>query len=413
MFLSFLARGGAALALGAVVLAGCAAQPEPSSTPETTGPSSDGHGAVEGAAEVAEPQLQLLTVSPEGAVASIDLLTEERGDIGSIGAPAAVTTDGRYAFATTQAGVEIVDSGMWTWDHEDHFHYYRGTPSILGTVPGSGEAVIATSTSSTTGSAGVFFPETGEAVLLDVEALSKGEVRESFRLELAPHDGLVAPLGVGGLVTVADAAGRVTGLQYRSSDGTAGDSVDCVDASGAITTHVGLAVGCADGAVLATVEGGAPVFERIPYPPDAGAPAATTFANREGRPTVAAPAGDAGIWLLDTRARTWTLVPTSAPVIAASAADDAAGLIVAVDAEGRVRVLDETGAEQAVTDPLIADPPADAASLGAVQLSVDAQRAYVSSPADGRVYELAYADGARVARTFDTPVGAFTVEVGR
>lgn len=246
----------------------------------------------------------------------------------------------------------------------DHFHYYRGTPSILGTVPGSGEAVIATSTSSTTGSAGVFFPETGEAVLLDVEALSKGEVRESFRLELAPHDGLVVPLGVGGLVTVADAAGRVTGLQYRSSDGTAGDSVDCVDASGAITTRVGLVVGCADGAVL------------------------------------------------DTRARTWTLVPTSAPVIAASAADDEAGLIVAVDAEGRVRVLDEAGAEQAVTDPLIADPPADAASLGAVQLSVDAQRAYVSSPADGRVYELAYADGARVARTFDTPVGAST-EVGR
>jgi len=297
---------------------------------------------------------------------------------------------------------------MWTWDHEDHFHYYRGTPAILGTVAGSGQAVIATSTSSTTGSAGIFFPETGEAVLLDVEALSHGEVRESFRLDLAPHAGLVAPLGSGGLVTVPDADGRVTSVRYHSSDGTPGEAAACLDASGAITTRVGLVIGCADGALLSTLDGGSPVFEHIPYPADPAAPAAVSFANREGRPTVAATAGEAGVWLLDTRERRWSLVPTSVPVARASAADDDAGRIVALDTEGRVRVLDESGAEFAVTDPLVSDP-GDPAAL----LEVDAQRAYVSSPADGLVHEIAYADGARIARTFDIPVGALTAEVGR
>jgi hypothetical protein len=406
-----LLRGAAALALATGLLAGCAAPSEPAASPTPSDAATgDGHGAVEGAAEVAEPQLQLVTLAPVGTVASIDLLTEERADIGSIGAPTAVATDGRYAFATTDEGVEIVDSGMWTWDHVDHFHYYRGTPSILGTVPGSGRAVVSTSNSSTTGSTGVFFPETGEAVLLDVEALSQGEVRESFRLDLAPHAGLVAPLGEGGVVTVPDASGRVTAVQHRTSDGTAGETADCLDAAGAITTRVGLVIGCADGALLVTAEGGSPVFERIPYPDGAGAPAATSFANREGRPTVAGVTGKAGIWLLDTRERSWTLVPTAVPVIAASAADDEPGHVLALDAEGRLRVLDETGAELAVTDPLVADPPADA---GAVQLTVDAQRAYLSSPAAGVVHEIDYADGARIARTFDTPVGAFTVEVGR
>ncbi|WP_261164200.1 ABC transporter [Microbacterium sp. Marseille-Q6965] len=401
------------LVLAAGLLAGCAAPSESPSAAPSEAAASDGHGAVEGAAEVAEPQLHLVTVAPNGAVGSIDLLSEERRDIGSIGTPTNVVTDGRYAFATTEAGVEIVDSGMWTWDHVDHFHYYRGTPSVLGTVPGSGEAVIVTSNSSTTGSAGVFFPETGEAVLLDVEALARGEVRESFRLELAPHRGLVAPLGDGGVVTVPDDSGRVTAVRHHSSDGAPGETAECLDAAGAITTRVGLVIGCTDGALLVTGEGGSPLFERIPYPAGATAPAATSFANREGRPTVAGLAGDAGVWLLDTRERSWSLVPTATRLVAASTADDEAGHLVVLDTEGRLRVLDETGAELALTEPVVAGAPLDAGSPRAAHLTVDAERAYVTSPTDGIVSEIAYADGARVARTFEIPVGAFAVEVGR
>ncbi len=68
-----------------------------------------------------------------------------------------MATDGRYLFADTGDGVEVVDSGVWTWDHVDHFHYYRAEPALLGTVEGDGTATVATTNSSTTGGTGVSF----------------------------------------------------------------------------------------------------------------------------------------------------------------------------------------------------------------------------------------------------------------
>ncbi|MGN7157513.1 hypothetical protein ACTHRK_15610 [Dietzia cercidiphylli] len=156
--------------------------------------------------------------------------------------------DGRYLFADTDAGVEVVDSGVWTWDHVDHFHYYRTSPSMVGTVAGEGPAILTTSGYPTTGGTGVFFPESGEAVLT-------------------------------------------------------------------VTTRIGVVVGCADGALLATYEGDEPQFEHIAFPDGTQAPRATDFRGRKGRPAVAALAGDQGFWLLDTRAREWRFVPTDQPLV--------------------------------------------------------------------------------------------------
>ncbi|MNI96861.1 hypothetical protein D3C73_1553990 [compost metagenome] len=46
---------------------------------------------------------------------------------------------------------------------------------------------------------------------------------------------------------------------------------------------------------------------------------------------------------------------------------------------------------------------ADPALAGKIQLTVDAQRAYVNAPAEGLIYEIDYADDARIARTLDLP----------
>ncbi|MDN7122149.1 ABC transporter [Nocardioides sp. ChNu-153] len=411
------------LALGGVLglaLVACSGDPAGSSGADATDAAAgdatgDGHGAVAGAAEVSEPQLGLTTIDPAGAVTHLDLLDESVSDLGSVGAPSALTTDGRYLFAQTDAGVEVVDSGVWTWDHVDHFHYYRADPALLGTVEGDGDATVATTNLSTTGGTGLFFPDSGEAVLLDTEALSEGEISEQFRVEVDPHAGLVVPVGSFALVTEAT-DGVATSVVARGADGEpTGLEEPCVRASGTITTRVGAVIGCADGALLAHVEDEELVVERIPYPAGTTAPPATSFANREGRPTVAALAGDAGeagIWLLDTRERAWTLLPAPEPLVVVSAVDDADQHVLALTATGRVLVLSgEDGAVLAATEPLAA------ASLAAgvrPTLVADQQRAYLSAPLEQRLHEIDFADAARVARTFETTTEpAFTAETGR
>jgi hypothetical protein len=377
----------------------------------------DGHGAIAGAAEVAEPPLHLVSVDGAGAIGMLDLLDETTTELGTISTPSAVTSDGRYLFATTPQGIDIVDSGVWTWDHVDHFHYYRAEPKLLGTVTGEGPAAISTSHTSTTGGTGIFFPLTGEAVLLDNEALSQGELRELFRLDTEPHPGLAVPLAGGAVVTHPGDRGQATKVQFHDADGTPaqGTGAECPDAQGTVTTRVGVVIGCATGALIVTTENGDVVFEHLPYPAGTQAPPAAEFGNRKGRPTVAARAGDEGIWLLDTRARTWRLIPTTEPLLQVSAADDADEHIVALDRSGRIRVYEGgSGNEVAATEPLLPRSIADPALLEGVELTVDRQRAYLNAPAEGVVYEVAYADNARVARTLETPTAPiFFAETGR
>ena len=386
---------GAALVL---LTASACSGPAPVGTPAPS--SSAGHGAVAGAAEVAEPPLMLLSVDERGEVGLVDLLDGAASAVGRIGTPRALASDGRYAFVTTDAGVEIVDSGAWTWDHVDHFHYYRAAPAILGAVRGEGAAVVATGPLATAGSTGIFFEGSGEAVLLDNEALSKGRIEERFRLRTNAARGIAAPWGEGAVIAVDGV------LRYHDESGTpSGGEAVCADPAGSITTRAGLAIGCAEGAVLVTGEASAPAFERIVLPDDGSRPAG--YDGRKGRPTVAGVTGADGFVLLDTRERVWSRVATGRPLVRAVAIDDEAGHVVALDGEGRIRVYAD-GAEIAATASLVVGDP------GAAALWVDAQRAYLGSPVEGVVREIDYADGARIARTIETPTRpVFFAEVGR
>ncbi|MGN7966699.1 ABC transporter [Microbacterium sp. 22179] len=400
-----------ALALG---LAACTGAPAdlPAETATDTPSTGDGHGAIAGAEEVAEPPLGLTAIDPAGTVTHLDLLDETVTGIGAIDAPRAMTTDGRYLFADVGDGIEIVDSGVWTWDHVDHFHYYRASPALLGTVDGDGSATVATTNSSTSGGTGISFTDSGDAVLLSTEALSKGEIREQFRLEREPHAGLVVPVGSFALVTEAvDGVGaRVAG--YTADGEPTGLDETCAAPSGTITTRVGAVIGCADGALLAHVDDGELVVERIPYPADAPTGAVTSFDNREGRPTVAGLASPTDIRLLDTRARTWTLLTAPAPLVHVTAVDDEDGHLLGLAEDGRMLVLSAAdGSLLAETAPLVA---ASLASGEAPVLVADQHRAYLSAPVERQLYEIDYADAARIARTFETATEpAFVAETGR
>lgn len=403
----------------ALTLSGCSAAATGSSPAEppaspTASPLGDGHGTVAGATEVPEPQLHLLTLDPEGSVDMLDLADGALAHLTDVAGVSSIATDGRYVFTSSATGtVTVIDSGVWTWNHEDHFHYYRGEPKVIGTVEGEGDAVVTPGASAT----GIFFPSTGAVTVLDHDTLATGELGATTVSADGPHAGLAVPVSRSVLVTQAAAGGTAGSVQLHDADGepVAGATAACAGAQGTITTPVGVVIGCEDGALLAMAEGGGATFERIPYPAGMEAPRATEFRAREGRPTVAAVAGDQGAWLLDTRERSWRFLATDVPLLQVAAVDDKEGHVVALGLDGRVRVLSaETGGTLATTEPLLSGTLADPALLQGVELIADQQRAYLNAPAEQRLHEIDFADDARLARSFDTTtVPAFLAETGR
>lgn len=423
-----LTRTVASVLVVATVL-GAAACSSPAADPAATPVASAvPHGYVAGAAEMAEPQLHLATIDARGSLSLLDLLDGTSTPVATLDQVSGLSTDGRFVFAAAAGPgtVTIVDSGAWTVDHEDHQHYYRAEPALVGTVTGSGTGVVSGGGTLTT----VRFADSGTGLVLDTGDLGDGTVTELARVESAPGAGVLVPVGDRLLSGRTDAPGSAANgtdavqvLDAHASPVT-GATADCAELSGTITTAVGVVFGCADGALLATVgtDAGAdsPVitFERIPYPDGVtAADRALEFGNRAGRPTVAAVAGDGGAWLLDTRERRWSRLATDTPLLQVAAVDDSAGHVVALARDGRVLVLEgATGTLLAATDPLL---PATLANGAAplpddVELTVDASRAYLNAPADGLVYEIDFADAARIARSF--PVAGeprFLAETGR
>jgi len=425
-------RAMAAVTLLAPALLACGGAPsgpDPAGGSPAEDPGGDDHGAVEGARELDEPALGLTTVDPGGRVRHLDLLSEDTTDLARLpgtGAASTVHTDGRFLYVQGREGLQILDSGVWTWDHVDHFHYYRAEPREVGAVPGGSTSTVATTTSSTSGGAGVFFTDSGEAAMLDVASLADGETAERYRLETEPHDGMLVPVGDHALLTRAGAgpgserstADRVVVLD-AGGEPVPGAEHACRRASGTIATRVGTVVGCADGALLATVTDGEVEVVRIPVPQGGrarGAAPATSFAGRDGRPTVAGlagPRGRDGVWLLDTREQAWRLLDVSVPLTQVTAVDDEDEHVLGLTPDGRVVVIDGTdGRLLARTRPLAARSMAS--GTGTPTLVVDQQRAYLSAPAERRVHEIDFADGGRISRTFPTAtVPALLAGTGR
>ncbi|MDI6022608.1 ABC transporter [Leucobacter sp. UT-8R-CII-1-4] len=396
-----------ALPLVIVALAGCTSQPHA----HTTDPASDsvgsGHGKISGAEEVAEPPLALVSIDSTGKIGLLDLLNDEAEQVGEQQQPLALASDGRYGFITTANGIAVIDSGRWTWDHVDHFHYYRADFQPLGNLAGEGPATVTTSMLSTAGGTGIYFAGSGDAVLLDNSALAEGRLDEKFRVHVGSGIGVTAPLGDGALVSHGNQ------LIWHSADGSESDhAIACTEPKGSITTRAALIIGCAEGAVLANLGTGQntdPSIEMLPYPADIAAPRAGEFQARKGRPSVAALAGDDGFWLLNTREQSWQFVASDTALTRVTAVDDAEGHVLALSADGRVQVyLASTGELVGSTDALLTEV------TESTSLLVDDQRAYVNDPNAGLVHEIAYSGEVRVARTLETPTTPFwLMEVGR
>lgn len=401
------------VALAAVPLVGCGAGEVP--VAEEAAP----HGFVAGAEEMSEAQKRVVVADATGAVRVIDLLTEEVTPINPESARAqpdsrssastaplsrsedrGVVGDGRFAYLSAGASVQVVDSGAWTVDHGDHRHYYRAPSRDVGAVtgdpatsapggagPGSAGGSEAVGAYSDAAVASVVLGS-GSTILFDRAELDGGVARAQRRV-----DGIAVPYAE--RIVVADSSGRV---EVRGRDGGTGQvqSTPCPQPKGQAVTRRGVVFGCADGALVVAQRDDAFVAEKIPYPAPT-AERASAFTHRPGSTTLTAIAGRDAVWTFDIRKKTWTRTPIADPVAVNTAGEGSSLLVLTRD--GVLHGIDPvTGTETART-PLLGGPVD-----GDPVICVDSERAYINDSRARVVHEIAYNDNLRVARTFSLDI---------
>ncbi|MBR8744287.1 ABC transporter [Nocardiopsis sp. MG754419] len=384
-----------AAGLCALLLAGCSGAPTTEGAPETE---ETPHGYVEGAEETAEPQSRLVLADTTGGeVRLLDLITEEVTELGDVPGVDGIAGDGRFAYlhSSGDGTTDVIDTGVWTVDHGDHYHYYRTDTGHVGALDGSTAPGVVTDTAltSVTGAE-------GSSLLLDRAGLEDGSVSS---LDLLPEPTTTALPFAGGLVSV-DADGTV-GVVER--DGEPGPTMEerCEDPRGAAVTRRGLVVGCAEGALHVTEVDDALDAETLPYP---GSGRVESFQHRPGSAVLAALSTDGDAWVLDLAETAWRTLDLDDAVAVTAVGEGAP--VLALDGEGTLHSLDPDSGEQTTQAPLVEslDPQAPPA------LQVDTARAYVNDAEAGLVHEIDYNDDLRVARVFELDIAPhLMIETGR
>ncbi|MFD0361316.1 zinc ABC transporter permease AztB [Nocardia sp. GCM10030253] len=366
--------------LAAVPLVGCG------SGAESAPPEDLPHGYVAGAEETSDVQSRLVLADERtGAIQVLDLITEKTSEAGRAeGGVRRIAGDGRFAYLGTVGSGRIVDTGGWTVDHGDHVHYYRAPVREIGAIEGGRVAAV----HSDGALAAVVF-EDGGTILLDRPALEGGSVSEVGRI----GDGAAVPYAEHLLVALP--GGRVE-VRTRAGAPVTVAAEPCANPRGRAVTRRGVVFGCADGALVVTHRDGAFTGEKIRYPREvAAADRAVEFTHRPGSSTLTAKAGQQGLWLLDVRKKVWTLASVG-PVLAVNTAGEGSS-VLALTRDGVLHSFDpESGTETARI--VLLDPVADGATSPVIQ--VDSNRAYVNDAPRRSIYEIAYNDNLRIARTF-------------
>ncbi|MFD7698901.1 hypothetical protein [Streptomyces caelestis] len=402
----------AALAALALLTAGCAGRDDGASSPKggaTT--SAPPHGYVEGAQEAAEQQSRLVLNDPDtGDTRVLDLITGRAHEVSRTAGTADLTTDGRFGYFHTADGTRVLDGGAWTVDHGDHVHYYRAAVRDVGRLPAGPGARVRSDAAVT-----AVTDQDGRAVIHRRADLEKGRVGSPRALP-GTHAGAVVPYAEHLLTLTDDGKGGPPKAAVYDREGGRAASPDatCEDPAGDAVTRRGVVFGCADGALLIDADDGRFTAEKIPHDDDVPAgERASSFRHRAGSDTLTAPAGDRAVWVLDVTERAWTRVETG-PVVAVGTAGEGSPLLV-LEADGALHGYDvATGEQVARTERLLTGERRTGADGSGPVIEVDRSRAYVNDPEGGRVYEIDYDDGLRIARTFDLDMEpALMVETGR
>ncbi|CRZ19123.1 hypothetical protein [Mycolicibacterium neworleansense] len=356
---------GRAIALVAVLSAGCSAAPdaERSATPR----------------EAERPVTRLVLVEREtGAAAVLDVADAAETGLGQVGLVNAVSGDGRYAYLHEEAGLTILDGGAWTYDHGDHSHYYEVSPAVVGRIDGRVAAVHGA------GASTVVLRGDGSVESLDRDAFPREDVSGAA---VAGADNARAAVAFGNDVLTVTGPGLV-----RHGAGQATVLGHCPEVTGAAVLRRAVVLGCRDGALRISRRGGALVADGIPFGVSRPSIPLGPFGYRRTGNSVTAVAGDE-VWLLNGRRWTSMRLPG---VVAVNTAD--ATTVLAVTRDGALHALDMAAGVSVGRLELLAAP------VGTPVIEVGAGRAYVNDPAARAVHEIDYANGLRVVRTHRTNV---------
>ncbi|MGN7778341.1 zinc ABC transporter permease AztB [Mycolicibacterium sp. 22603] len=385
----------AVVAVGGVV-AGCATDTAPSG-PVPSAATSDGVAVEGGASEADGPLTKLVLVDPLTGDASVyDAVDETETRIGAFGPVDTVAGDGRFAYLRTGPRTAVIDSGAWTFDHGDHYHYFASTPAQVATLDVPVASVAASN------STVAVRPENGAIRLLMREQLGQRSVQQS-PLVLPADAAAVVPYGSRVVTVTTD--GRIW---VTDAAGSAEVPGECRQASWAVPTRRAVLFGCADGAIRITGGEKNLTVTAAPYPADAPAQRPTRMQHR-ARADVVAGVADGAVWMLDSRQRAWTVLRIADAVAANTAGD---GTILVLHGDGALSAHDATTRAETARIPLFANGISRSGPQPVID--IDSDRAYVNNADAREVYEIDYADGLRIARTLRTDVSpGLMVEAGR
>jgi len=366
------------IAASAVMLAAC------------SGSSDDdeqGHGHVDGAVEESEAQYRLTVADGDGDAVVIDLLSEETTSVDLGGE--SLETDGRFVYGRGEDSVDIIDSGVWTWPHGDHNHYYSSDAAAVDSVDlGSGHLIGGFGQDTVH-----FDDESGDVTVIDRDDLEDHEVDSTTFSAADPHHGFALDHDGSILVSTSSDGELPDGLALYSDDGEEEGTIDvpCAELHGTARVGERVVVACDEGALIFEDD----KAELVPYPD--GADRAWSFAQRPHATDLAALQGEdgEGLLLLNVNDRSWTAVDAPASVATVALGSDLG--VLALGADGTLRHYDQGGelvAEQELLDQVDPDnPPA---------LVADSSRAYVNDADAGVIHEIDYNDDLREARTLET-----------
>jgi hypothetical protein len=360
--------------------------------------------------EILEPEPRLLVADGDDPLAHVyDLISEELLATFDLQAADPLVTTSRFsgqiaALAQPSAGVvHLVDAGTWAVGHGDHGHYYIDEPRLLDVLDldTPGRAMHGPDR------IGLLAAGDGAAmVVTELDTLRSGEARASVLETPGSGDGAVVPLRRGYVAASwsegADASAAPDEVAILDGDDVV-ETHACADLRASTPTAAGAAFLCDEQVLLVLVADDDVRIETVPLPSGTGP---LEHVSGSVHHDVIAASADAELVLVDALAgQLIETVALPAEALSEPHIDDDGRLLVVTD-DGVVHQFDlETGALVASSDERVDVSLGDEVRPHIVG---GRDRAYVSSPADGRVLEFATNDDLRLARTFEvggTPAG--------
>lgn len=304
------------------------------------------------------------------------------------------------AVMAAQPGADRLDvfaTGVWIWDHVEHFHVYK-EPAARQVDPALAVDAGATALNATGGWIVAFDGTTGNVHALFERSI--GDLRTDLDRTRAPvwrvdagdpHDGFA--LVARGHLLVSRADGGVDVRPPGAADfGPAAPlEAPCPAPTAAAAVDRDVLIACGDDLLALRWDDDAGAFAptRVPLPADAPAPA-WILAEDDLAPAFVVDGGPGTLALVDTATAATTPVALGAPIVEAAIDRDAAWIAALLD-DGTLVILDAATGEETGRV---------AATGGPGPLAVGDGYAYVGDPEGQAVVEVDLAT-ATITRTFD------------